>query len=161
MKILLLGGTADARYTADALHLAGLNVIYSIAGLVRVPKVDCSLLVGGFSKRGGLSHYIEKHNVQAVVDITHPYAQNMSNKAVLVAKERNIPYWRLNRPKWEAIPGDNWTEYASDIELSDIFKRHQRPLLSAGQIDSERLWHWAELANIERMFWRTAVSAKV
>lgn len=160
MTILLLGGTADARYVADALHQAGLKITYSIAGLVRVPKVDCNLLVGGFSKRGGLSHYIESHNVQAIVDITHPYAQNMSNKAVLVAKERNIPYWRLHRPEWKAVAADNWIEYSSDIELSDILKGHQRPLLSAGQIDSERLWHWADLPNIERIFWRTAVAPK-
>ncbi|MCZ2723144.1 precorrin-6A/cobalt-precorrin-6A reductase [Marinomonas sp. 15G1-11] len=160
MTILLLGGTADARYAADALHQAGLKIIYSIAGLVRVPKVDCALLVGGFSKRGGLSHYIEKNNIRAIVDITHPYAQNMSNKAVLAAKKQNIPYWRLDRAAWTPLTGDKWTEYASDIELSDILKNTNRPLLSAGQVDSERLWSWADQANIERIFWRTAVAPK-
>ncbi len=160
MTILLLGGTADARYAADALHRAGLDIIYSIAGLVRVPKVDCKLLVGGFSKRGGLSHYVQQHAITAILDITHPYAQNMSNKAVLVAKELNIPYWRLDRAAWQATAGDNWLEYQSDIDLPDILKGFQRPLLSAGQIDSERLWDLANLENIERIYWRTAVAPR-
>ncbi|MFT2111110.1 precorrin-6A/cobalt-precorrin-6A reductase [Marinomonas sp. 2405UD68-3] len=160
MTILLLGGTADARYAADALHQAGLKIVYSIAGLVRVPRVDCELLVGGFSKRGGLSHYIQQNSIKAIVDITHPYAQNMSNKAVLVAKELNIPCWRMNRPLWSAVSGDNWSEYHSDIDLPGILKGFQRPLLSSGQIDSERLWDLADLESIERIYWRTAVAPK-
>ena len=41
MKILLLGGTSEAKEIAKKLITLELDVIYSVAGLVRLPKLDC------------------------------------------------------------------------------------------------------------------------
>ncbi len=89
--LLLLGGTADGRVLAEKLHNSGIRVIYSIAGLVRTPNVPCEIISGGFSQRGGLALFIQEHHVAAILDVTHPYAQTMSNTAASVAKQCGIP----------------------------------------------------------------------
>lgn len=59
MCLLILGGTADARKLAQALYEQGISVIYSVAGLVRLPNVDCPVISGGFTQYGGLLPYIQ------------------------------------------------------------------------------------------------------
>ena len=165
MKILLLGGTADARCLADALHQAGtvhknISVIYSLAGLVRVPKVDCELVVGGFTQFRGLSAYLRDNQVDAILDVTHPYAQTMSTKAVNAAKEVGIPCWRFHRPAWTRQDGDVWSEYDSNEDLLKQLNGFHVPLLSAGQMSEGLLENIIQLPSIKRIVWRTAVPPK-
>ncbi|MCW4629477.1 MULTISPECIES: precorrin-6A/cobalt-precorrin-6A reductase [Marinomonas] len=160
MKILLLGGTADARHLADALHKEGLSVIYSLAGLVRVPKVDCQLVVGGFTQFGGLAQYLTDHNIGAILDVTHPYAQTMSSKAVIAAKEVGIPCWRFHRPAWQQEEGDRWQDYQDEADLLAQLAGCRRPLLSAGQMSEALLECILQLPSVERIVWRTAVEPK-
>ena len=157
MKILLLGGTADARRLADSLHKENVSVIYSLAGLVRVPKVDCQLVVGGFSQFGGLAQYLKDNNIGAILDVTHPYAQTMSSKAVMAAKEVGIPCWRFHRPAWQQEAGDQWQDYQDDADLLAKLNGFRVPLLSAGQMSEDLLKCILQLTNIERIVWRTAV----
>ena len=169
MKILLLGGTADARRLADTLHQASvlhrtnkpdqdIQIIYSLAGLVRVPKVDCELVVGGFTQFGGLAEYLRKQNIDMVLDVTHPYAQTMSTKAVAASKELGIPCWRFHRPAWQKNAQDNWGEYQSDEDLLAQLSAYHVPLLSAGQMTDALLKQILNLPNVERIVWRTAVA---
>lgn len=139
MKLLLLGGTADGRNLAAQLHLQGISVIYSIAGLVRIPKVDCEIVVGGFTQFGGLTAYIEQHNISAVLDVTHPYAQKMSSQAVKSAEEIDIPCWRFHRPAWEKQTGDTWLEYNSWNELLAGLKPKKSVFFTAGQLQEKSL----------------------
>jgi len=81
MTLLLLGGTADARQLATRLHRRSVVVIYSVAGLVRQPVVECRVVSGGFSQFGGLVEYIKAESVEAILDATHPYANAISEIA--------------------------------------------------------------------------------
>ncbi|ETX10837.1 precorrin-6x reductase [Marinomonas ushuaiensis DSM 15871] len=171
MKILLLGGTADARRLADSLHQASvlhkasdlhknIQVIYSLAGLVRVPKVDCELVVGGFTQFGGLAKYLRDQNIGMILDVTHPYAQTMSTKAVAASKEVGIPCWRFHRPAWIKEAQDNWIEYQTDEDLLTQLSHYRVPLLSAGQMSEDLLKKIIQLPNVKRVVWRTAVAPK-
>ena len=91
----------------------GVEVIYSIAGTVRTPSVPCELRVGGFSPHGGMSKYIARRGVSAIVDATHPYASNISQAANVAAAACRIPCWRYLRPPWRAETADRWQEVAS------------------------------------------------
>lgn len=160
MKLLLLGGTADARYLADALHQAGIRVIYSLAGLVRVPKVDCELVVGGFTQFGGLASYLRQNKIDMILDVTHPYAQTMSQKAVTAAHEVGIACWRFHRPAWRHQEGDLWTGYQDDDDLLEKLNGFQHPLMSAGQLSEVFLSKILEVQSIQQVIWRTAVAPK-
>ena len=139
MKLLLLGGTADARRLATQLHQQGISVIYSIAGLVRVPSIDCGVIVGGFTQFGGLSSYIKDNNIAAVLDVTHPYAQKMSDQAVNSAQACDIPCWRFHRAPWIKQEGDDWFEFSDWASLLAALKNKACVFLTAGQLMPEQL----------------------
>ena len=159
MKLLLLGGTADGRKLAAQLHEQGIEVIYSVAGLVRKPQLDCQVICGGFSQRGGLGNYLQQEQITAVLDVTHPYAQQMSSTAQSVCATLNLPYWRFHRPAWQVEAGDDWRGYSDNVELIKLLKLalvtaqqanfdpeiEQSILFSIGQLDAELLQLLADL----------------
>ncbi len=133
MRLLLLGGTAQAKWLAQACIDNGINCIYSIAGLVRIPELSCPINIGGFSQSGGLDAFIKRENISAIMDATHPYAKQMSDQAVCSAKECGIPIWRYQRPAWVKTPLDNWQEHDDWPTLLLSIKKSKSVFLSAGQ----------------------------
>lgn len=109
-RILLLGGTRDARKLAE--HLAcvpGLIVISSLAGRINEPRLPEGIVrVGGFGGVVGLTSYLVDEGVAIVVDATHPYAANISRNAELACKQAAIPLVVLERPPWESNEQDRW-----------------------------------------------------
>jgi precorrin-6A/cobalt-precorrin-6A reductase len=73
-RILILGGTAEARALAAA--LAGRNdliVTLSLAGrTVRPMKQPVPVRRGGFGGADGLASYLRTESVDLLVDATHP-----------------------------------------------------------------------------------------
>jgi precorrin-6A/cobalt-precorrin-6A reductase len=134
MKLLLLGGTADAQQLAQGLHQRGVEVIYSIAGLVRQPKLECRVISGGFSAKGGLEQFVEVEDIAAIVDATHPYAQRMSDTAVAVACTRSIPVWRYQRPPWQTQQGDDWQAFDDWSALPALLQSKRSVFFTAGQL---------------------------
>ncbi|MEY8246770.1 MAG: precorrin-6A/cobalt-precorrin-6A reductase [Bermanella sp.] len=134
MTLLLLGGTGEAKQLAMSLHGLGVRLIYSIAGLVRTPALDCEVVTGGFRQFGGLDVFIKAHNISAILDATHPYAHKMSQQATLSAKNMGIPCWRFNRAPWQPQADDNWHEYANWQALLSAIGAKKSVFLSAGQL---------------------------
>lgn len=133
-SVLILGGTADARELTEQLCRQDIKVIYSIAGMVRVPAVDCEVVSGGFSQYGGLSEYIAQKNIIAIVDATHPYAKIISTTAVAAAKAGDIPCWRFQRPPWQPELGDNWHEFDDWEHLLTPLAEKNSVFFTAGQL---------------------------
>ncbi len=134
MSLLLLGGTADARRMAAKLHDRHIDVIYSVAGLVRQPVLECRVVSGGFSQFGGLSRYIKQQQVTAILDATHPYAATMSGTALKEAKANNIPCWRFTRLPWQVEKGDNWLKFDDWLTMLPALTKKSSILLTAGQV---------------------------
>ncbi len=133
MTILLLGGTSQAKWLAQACIDNGIDCIYSIAGLVRTPQLNCQINIGGFSNTGGLTAFIKREKITAILDVTHPYAKKMSDQAVCSAKACGIPVWRYQRPPWLRTPLDNWQEHDDWTALLLAIKDNKSIFLSAGQ----------------------------
>ena len=166
MSLLILGGTLDGRTMAQELHEQGLAIIYSVAGLVRQPQVDCPVISGGFSQYGGLSNYVQSESIHkkaitGILDATHPYAKTMSDTARNVAQDSAIPYWRFHRPAWEPKENDSWREFYDWNSLLEALAVKQRIFLSAGQIPNEYLPKIEALAkNGQQQLLRTAVQPR-
>lgn len=166
MKLLILGGTADARRLAKRLQLnsAGqkrieLDMIYSVAGLVRMPDVDCTVISGGFSQYGGLRTYIEQMGIEAVLDATHPYAEKMTGTAYAVSQQLGLPYWRFHRAAWQPQEGDHWQPFASWAPLLAALVRFKSVFLTAGQLDEATLARLGDYGRQgQRQVLRTAVA---
>ena len=108
-RVLVLGGTGEARRLATALVAGGVDVLSSLAGRVADPVLPPGeVRVGGFGGADGLAAWLQAHPVDAVVDATHPFAETMTASAAAAAELAGVPLLRLQRPGWTAQPGDDW-----------------------------------------------------
>ena len=104
MRILLLGGTSEARALAARLH-PDIDVISSLAGRVPDPALPVGeVRIGGFGGVDGMRRWLADNAVDAVVDATHPYAATITAHAAAVCAELALPHLVLARPAWP--PGD-------------------------------------------------------
>ena len=108
-KILLLGGTEEARDLADALSAAGANFTVSLAGRTRA-DYNAPTREGGFGGEAGLAAYLASHGCTAVVDATHPFAATISPAAKRAAKAARVHYYRLERMPWRRQSADRWID---------------------------------------------------
>jgi precorrin-6A/cobalt-precorrin-6A reductase len=109
-RVLILGGTAEARRLAAELDEAGVAVTSSLAGRVSNPHLPLGAVrIGGFGGPAGLAGWVAANAITAVVDATHPFAERISASAALAAASTGVPLLRLERPGWRAADGDRWT----------------------------------------------------
>lgn len=143
--ILVLGGTGEALILARALIAQRRRIIYSVAGRVRQPELDCEVISGGFSRfdgLGGLARFIRQRGVSAIVDVTHPYAVTITEKAAAAAQESGIYYWRYQRPAWRAGGKDDWHFFNDWPSLLRASHWARSVLITSGQPDGEQLQQW-------------------
>jgi precorrin-6A/cobalt-precorrin-6A reductase len=161
MKILVVGGTADGRYLASALFDSGFDVIYSIAGIVRKATLPCPVVSGGFSQFGGLAQYVLDNHITHLVDVTHPFAQKMSNRISLVSESLVIPAIRFHRPQWQKHANDNWVEVNDWAELITLVHavKHQSLFMTAGQVTQSVIDALA--SQVKHVLLRTAMPVKI
>jgi precorrin-6A/cobalt-precorrin-6A reductase len=108
-RVLVLGGTGEARRLATALVDDGVDVVSSLAGRTSDPLLPPGeVRIGGFGGAAGLAAWLQEHPVRAVVDATHPFAATMSANAAGAAAVTGVPLLRLQRPGWTAGPDDDW-----------------------------------------------------
>jgi precorrin-6A/cobalt-precorrin-6A reductase len=113
-KILILGGTSEARQLAGRLAgRPGLTVTLSLAGRTAAPLAQpVAVRIGGFGGAEGLAAYLQAERIDCLIDATHPYAARISANAAAAAATTGVPLLALRRPPWTKIPGDRWTEVA-------------------------------------------------
>jgi precorrin-6A/cobalt-precorrin-6A reductase len=133
--ILVLGGTAEARELAAALDDAGVAVVTSLAGRVASPRLPRGeVRMGGFGGPAGLTRWLEEHNVAAVVDATHPFAERISASAARACPAAAVPLLRLERPAWQQRPGDRWHRVADLASAAALLPSlGRRILLTTGR----------------------------
>ena len=114
MRVLILGGTTEARLLAERLSpRRDLDVALSLAGRTSNPVLHpVPLRIGGFGGAEGLADYLKAERIDRLIDATHPYAAQMSANAARAAQLAQVPLLALRRPAWTAVEGDRWTEVA-------------------------------------------------
>ena len=132
MRILVLGGTGEARALAARLH-PGTDIISSLAGRVPDPALPVGpVRIGGFGGVAGLRQWLRDNDITAVVDATHPFAATMTAHAAQASADLTLPHLVLARPAWN--PG-NASVVGSDTEAADTVARqgYSRVFLTTGR----------------------------
>lgn len=132
MRVLLLGGTSEARALAGLLH-PDVDVVSSLAGRVPDPALPVGeVRIGGFGGVDGMRHWLAESAVDAVVDATHPYAATITAHGASVCATLRMPHLVLARPAWP--PGDAIV-VASDAEAAKTVATHgySRVFLTTGR----------------------------
>lgn len=119
-RILILGGTTEARDLADRLAEDGrLSVVTALAGRTAEPAPrKGEIHRGGFGGEAGLAGYLASEAVDLLVDATHPFAARISVAAERAAAAAGRPRLRLERPGWTAEEGDRWIHVADLAEAA-------------------------------------------
>jgi precorrin-6A/cobalt-precorrin-6A reductase len=116
MRVLILGGTMEARQLAERLACrADLAVTISLAGRTSAPVLPpVPVRVGGFGGARGLADYLVDQKINVLIDATHPYAATISMNAATAAPQARVALLALRRPGWTPAAGDRW------IEVGDV-----------------------------------------
>lgn len=127
MRLLLLGGTAEARGLAGRLH-PGVDLVSSLAGRVPDPALPPGpVRVGGFGGAPGLRNWLRDNDITAVVDATHPFAATITANAAAACRDLGVAHLVLHRPPWD--PGTAVTvesdgqaaEYVAARQFARVF----------------------------------------
>ncbi|ACV24616.1 precorrin-6x reductase [Methanocaldococcus fervens AG86] len=78
-----------------------------------------------------LKEVIKKHNIDVLIDATHPFAVNASKNAMEVCKELNIKYVRFER-KGEKITHPNVVYVKDFVEAAKLAKKSNKVFHMAG-----------------------------
>jgi precorrin-6A/cobalt-precorrin-6A reductase len=113
-RILILGGTTEARLLAERLAArADLAVTLSLAGRTATPApLPVPVRIGGFGGADGLAAALRAQAFDLLIDATHPYASRISANAGEAAARTGVPLLAIDRPAWAPVAGDRWTEVA-------------------------------------------------
>jgi precorrin-6A/cobalt-precorrin-6A reductase len=147
-RVLILGGTGDAADLAAKLALIpSVFVISSLAGRTSQPlSVLGAVRSGGFGGVSGLVAYLKAEQIDALIDATHPFAQQISWHAAQAAQETSLPYLRLARPAWQKTQEDNWIEVETiEAAVYSIPTSAQRVFLTIGR---QQLAYFATLPQV-------------
>lgn len=155
-KLLVLAGTHEARQLVEKLADTGaFEIIASLAGATKAPlSMAANVRTGGFGGAEGLAEYCRAESVDALVDVTHPFARHISRNAVKAAEMRDIPCFSYERPPWAAQPGDAWREFASWQDMVDAIPAGCRVFLAGGTASIEAfcarddIHLWARALNV-------------
>lgn len=151
-RILILGGTRDARQIAAALVGEGYRVITSLAGVTENPVLPPGeVRRGGFGGVAGLAAYLEAERIALVVDATHPFAAQMSGQAHEACGLKHVPLFRFERPAWRACEGDRWTEVKTAGEAVGLLPAGARALVTIGRKEIAPFFQRSDISGIARM----------
>lgn len=132
MRVLLLGGTAEARALAGRLH-PDVEVVSSLAGRVPDPALPAGeVRVGGFGGDERMRQWLVDSDVDAVVDATHPFAAAITERAARLCRELGLPHLLLVRPPWDASDAIAVTSAAEAAEVVER-QRYSRVFLTSGR----------------------------
>lgn len=152
MTLLLMAGTAEARALAGQLAAQGVDTIASLAGVTQAPlSYPVPLRSGGFGGAKAQKRFMIETSIRAVIDATHPFAQQIPSRTCQISTELGLPYLRLMRPVWQAGEGDDWRDIATPSQAAKTIPTGARVLLATG---AKSVGDWAELAAGRTLFCR-------
>src|SRR5229473_3883702 len=138
MRVLILGGTTEASGLAHLLASdPRFETTLSLAGSTSKPRMQpVRTRMGGFGGPDGLAAWLEQEAIAAVIDATHPYADQISSNAVTACGRLAIPLATIMRPAWQPEPGDTWFPVASAEAAADALGPElRRVFLSLGRLE--------------------------
>ena len=134
MTLLLLAGTGEARQIARHCAEQGIDAIATLAGATRDPKpLAIKSISGGFGGADGFRQFLAQHKITRILDMTHPYAAQISARSFEIARDFGVPYLQFLRDPWVAGAGDIWSEIADETAAAPFVSEGATVFLATGR----------------------------
>jgi len=151
-RILILGGTGEARRLATDMQEAGYVTLTSLAGVTSAPLLPAGATrSGGFGGARGLADFLQAERFAAVVDASHPFAVRISQHAAIAARTAAVPLLRLERNPWLPRAGDRWIRVPDAQAAAAELPAGARALVTIGRKEIASFFDRADVAGIARM----------
>ena len=138
LKLLILGGSGEAAGLARALRGdCRYDITVSLAGRTADPVLlPGKLRSGGFGGAEGLARYLAEERFDAVIDATHPFADEMKRNAIAGAQAAGVKFLAIRRPPWIRCEGDRWIDVESLEEAAAALgDEPKRVFLTTGRME--------------------------
>ncbi len=106
--ILVLCGTTEGRLLLKELEKITTDVVATVTtphGVACISSCNCEVLAGRLDE-AAFEELIEARGIKCIVDVTHPYAENISQLAIRISREKNLHYLRYERKSIEAAAAE-------------------------------------------------------
>lgn len=155
--ILFLAGTSDARELAIKLKEEGYQLLTTVVtdnAAIELKKAGLDVYVGRLTSEDFLQ-FINERGFKAIVDASHPFAEEASKNAQSSAKEANIPYIRYERES-QSFEQEGITLVDTYVEASELaFEKKGVVMLTTGsktlQTFTSKLLNQPDIRLIARM----------
>ena len=153
VRILILGGTAEARLLAARLEGDGrYSPLTSLAGVTAKPaRIAGEVRIGGFGGVEGLRDFIRREIIALMVDATHPFASQISAHAAQAGAQARVRVLRIERPPWEQQAGDDWVKVADIEQAAQAIPEGARVLVTIGRQEVAPFFAREDIHVIARM----------
>lgn len=151
--IWIIGGTKDSRVFLEKFASADKNIVVSTATEYGGKLLE-GLPVKVVSERLPLElmrEFVEKNFIKTIVDISHPYAFEVSKNAMKVAEEFSIAYYRFEREEIHIIP-NRFSEFQNINDLLEYCDKLEGNILVT--LGSNNIEHFSKLKNLEKFYFR-------
>lgn len=136
VRVLVLGGTLQARTLAGLLVADGVDVVSSLAGRTTTPLLPAGdVRIGGFGGADGLARWLRTAHVDAVIDATHPFAATITANAADATTREGVPFVVLRRPGWRPGTRDDWHWVDTVPDANAHLRPGHRVFLATGRGD--------------------------
>ncbi|WP_348251289.1 cobalt-precorrin-6A reductase [Leptolyngbya subtilissima] len=132
----VIGGTGEAVELAAALAVEQIPCLVTVTTAIAQHAYKKSsylrVLVGGLNV-ASLGEFIQAQHIGAVLDVSHPFAVEISQGAIAATRALNLPYWRYERPAIKTSSNER-VYYIEDLQavLAPEVLLKQRTLLTLG-----------------------------
>ncbi|MEA5451376.1 cobalt-precorrin-6A reductase [Leptolyngbya sp. CCNP1308] len=133
----VIGGTGETVELAAALAVEQIPCVVTVTTAAARHAYQKStylkVLVGGLDV-ASLGAFIQAQHIGAVLDVSHPFAVEISKGAIAAAQTLTLPYWRYERPALEKASSSGRIQYIDDLHavLTPKILLEQRTLLTLG-----------------------------
>lgn len=151
-RVLILGGTTEARDLAARLVSAGHHVVTSLAGVTSAPRLPAGeVRTGGFGGASGLGEYLAAENFDWLIDATHPFAAQISAHAHAAAGREGVALVRLQRPPWRPGKDDRWVPVPDTAAAVEALPEGAMALITIGRKEVTAFARRSDIGVVARM----------
>lgn len=134
MSVWIIGGTGDSAVLIKAISAVTSDYVVTVTSpeARQLYGSICDVIVGAMN-RSLMAQFCHNYSVAAIVDASHPFAVEVSQNAIAIAQNFNLPYLRYERAKVNSVAASQHLELDSfETLLQGDYLLNQRVLLTVG-----------------------------